>query len=921
MRNRSGKGRLLSGVVMAVAVEMVAPAAMAQTVPSPAVDAADADATQQTASESLTSDIVVNGRRQRTALDEERNAIATIDIVTTGDVAINSQTGVADLAKALPGVSVSRDQGRNQSATGEAQFVSIRGFDTSYNAYTLDGLRLPQTAGNTRAISLNLFSPFAIGGIAVDKTPGAAKDSDAIAGIVDLRSPTAFDFSKSFTRARVLGQGAQLALDHKMEGMGGAIGLDAARRFGSAGQFGVYVAGYYEERANTAESTAVQNDYKAANRTTDTVRTVLANGGALAADGVQWNFYNNRIKRYGATGSFDFRSESFDAFARVNYATYLNTNTMNQTALRNELTRGQTNPNGGSYNAAGVYTPLGINPASYFRTEDVEQELLSTQIGAKWHHDGFTASLEGAYADGRFDQPRRIEAAFRGIAYNGAAGNTGASTEGVVVDLSDNRSPRPVLSQGAIAYVGSLDRPTQLYVQAGYDYLSEVKKTVKGSVGWEGEGLISSVSVGGLYEDSDRDGRSLAPDATRYRFLTPLQAGTVQGPSISQYLGTVLTDFLSYYPARPIKVLERSQLDSQVTQFVNYAALSATTINQGLLKGVEKRKAVYATATLKAGNLEVMPGIRYEDNDFTARFYSLGNLVNAGRKYDHVDPSLLASWKPDSRIVVRGAIRSSYSRPAFGLLAGPTTTSDPSGGFVTVTRPNPDLKPVEAWSYDAGLDYYGGVGRYFQIALYYKDLKNILVPSGTRSVGTDGGTDANGNRIILLQTANGRSGNAKGVEVSGRYTLGDLVGGGVLGNFGFGGNVTYQQTRATYQVAANDIRTTNLPQAPDLIYNAEVFYAGGGLRTNLWYNYTSRILATVQDSQPDIYVQPVGELNLGLAYEVTANLEVGFAARNLLNQHTYWATVGKEKTYISNDRNGGYMKTGRVFQFSLTMKM
>lgn len=923
---RSSKGRLLAGVVMAVAVEWAAPSAMAQTAAGSAAASAastdgQADADAQTASESLTSDIVVNGRRQRTALDEERNAIATVDIITTGDVAINSQTGVADLAKALPGVSVSRDQGRNQSATGEAQFVSIRGFDTSYNAYTLDGLRLPQTAGNTRAISLNLFSPFAIGGIAADKTPGAAKDADAIAGIVDLRSPTAFDFSKSFTRARVLAQGAQLALDRGQKGMGGAVGIDMARRFGSAGQFGVYVAGYYEERANAAESTAVQNDYKATNLTTNSVRTVLANGGGLTADGIQWNFYNNQIKRYGATGSFDYRGETVEAFARVNYATYFNTNTMNQTALRNELTRGQTNPNGGAYNAAGVYTPLGINPASYFRTEDVEQELLSTQIGAKWHHNGFTASLEGAYADGRFDQPQRIEAAFRGIAYNGAAGNTGASSEGVIVDLSDVRSPRPVLSSGANAYVGSLDRPTQLYIQQGYDYLSETKKTVKGSIGWEGEGLLASASVGGLYEDSDRTGRSLQPDATRYRFLTPLQAGTVQGPTVSQYFGDVLTNFLSYYPARPIKVLSRNQLNSQASQYVNVAAVPAATINQGLLQGNETRKAVYGTATLKAGTFEVMPGLRYEDNDFTARFYSGANLVNASRKYDFLAPSLLASWKPDDRFVVRGAVRRSYSRPAFSLLAGPTTTSDPSGGFVTVTRPNPDLKPVEAWSYDAGVDYYGGVGRYFQIALYYKDLKNILVPSGTRSVGTDGGTDANGNRIILLQTANGLSGNAKGVEVSGRFTLGDMVGGGFLGNFGVGGNLTYQKTRATYQIAANDIRTTSLPQAPDLIYNAEIFYAGGGLRTNLWYNYTGRILATVQDSQPDIYVQPVGELNFGLAYEVTANLEMGVAMRNLLDQHTYWATVGPDETYISNDRNGGYMKTGRVFQFSLTMKM
>lgn len=89
----------------------------------------------------------------------------------------------------------------------------------------------------------------------------------------------------------------------------------------------------------------------------------------------------------------------------------------------------------------------------------------------------------------------------------------------------------------------------------------------------------------------------------------------------------------------------------------------------------------------------------------------------------------------------------------------------------------------------------------------------------------------------------------------------------------------------------------------------------------MWYNHTGRILAAVQDSQPDIYVQPISELNLGLAFEVTDNLELGVSARNVLDQHTYWATVGKSTKYISNDRNGGYMKTGRVFQFSLTMKM
>ncbi|WP_242119361.1 TonB-dependent receptor [Sphingomonas lacusdianchii] len=914
----------LSGAVTTLAVAALLPAsARAQDVPA---------AEPQTASESLTDDIVVNGRRQRTALNEEQAAIATIDIVTTGDVAIHSQTGIADLAKMLPGVSVSRDQGRNQSATGEAQFVTIRGFDTGYNAYTLDGLRLPQTSGNNRAISLNLFSPFAIGAIVTDKTPGAAKDADSIAGIVDLRTPTAFDFAQSFTRARVLGQVAGLALDREQEAFGGAIGLDAARRFGSDGQFGVYLAGYYEERGNAAESTAVQNDYKTTNFDVGTPR---ANANALSADGVQWNFYNNKIKRYGATGSFDFRGDAIELFARVNYATYLNTNTMNQTGLRNEVTSGQSsgNPlrtlaNGSTtraYNAAGVYTPQGVNPASYFRTEDIEQELFSAQVGAKAHWNGFTAALQGAYADGRFDQPTRIEAAFRGIAYNGTATNTGAATEGVVVDLSDPKSPRPVLSAGATRYVSSLDRPTQIYVQRGYDYLSETKKTLKGSIGWSGDSVLSSVEVGGLYEDADRSGRSLAPDNTRYRFLTPLQSGTVQGPSINQYLGYVLTDFLDYYPARPIKVLSRAQLDAQVRGYVDPMVIAANTLNAGLLSGNEQRKALYGTATVKFGNLEVMPGVRYEDNGFNARYFLNDadgtRFVNAGRDYDHLDPSLLAAWKPSDRITVRAAARSSYARPAFDLLAGPTRiTRDPgrNNAIIAISQPNPDLKPVQAWSYDAGVDFQAGVGRYFQFAAYYKDLSNFVVTTATRTAGEtiDG--------IVYTRPINGGGGTAKGVEASGRFTVGDMVDSSFLGNFGVGGNITYQQTEASYVIPLNGVRTTRtsaLPQAPDLIYNADVFYAGGGFRTNLWYNYTGRILAAVQDSQPDIYVQPVGELNFGAAYEVTDNLEIGVSARNLLDQYTYWATVGKGETYISNDRNGGYLKTGRVFQFSLTMKM
>ncbi len=919
VRRRRLRSSIVARLLGCSALALAAPAVAQDRAP-----AADVDTTGRTTSEVLTGDIVVNGRRDRSALAEERNAPGVVDIVTTGDVAINSQTNITDLARRLPGVSVARDQGRNQSATGETQYATIRGLDAAFNAYTLDGVRLPQTAGTARAISLNLFSPFAIGGLVVDKTPGAARDADAIAGIVDLRTPSAFDFSTDFTRGRVLAQGAGLALDRDQEAWGGALGIDAARRFGSAQQFGVYIAGYYEERANAAESTAVQNDYKTTRFGADTAR---ANGDALSADGVQWNFYNNRIKRYGASGALDMRTASVDLYARVNYATYRNTNTMNQTGLRNELTSGQTSPNPNragnrNYDAAGVYTPVGVNPASYFRTEDVEQELFSAQLGAKAHWNGFTAALEGAYADGRFDQPSRIEAAFRGVSYGNAA-QSGTATEAWGVDLSNPRSPRPVISQGAQNYVASLDRPTQLYVQQGFDFLGEKKKTLRASIGHDGDGVLRRIEIGGLYEDADRTGRSLQPDVTRYRFRTALQAGTVTGPTINEYLGYVLKDFLDYYPVRPLKVLSRAQLDSQARLLVPSIVVPQATINQGLLTGDEQRKALYATATLTAGTFELVPGIRYEANSYDARFWqgqdAAARFVDGGRDYDHLDPSLLAAWRPNARFVVRGAVRSSYARPAFDQLAGPTRrTGEATDTQVTITAPNPDLKPVEAWSYDLGVEYYGGTGRYAQLAVYHKDLKNILVPTGTRSF-AQGSQQVGGQTVVLVRPANGRSGTVTGIEASGRFTLGDMVASRLLSGIGVGGNVTWQKTDATYQIAADDLRTTRLPQAPNLIYNAELFYAAGPVRANLWYNYTGKLLTTVQDSQPDIYVQPLKELNAGIAFAATDHLEIGVSARNLLDQAAYWTTAGSSQRYIAPDRNGGYMKTGRVFQLSLTM--
>jgi TonB-dependent receptor len=868
-------------------------------------------------------EVVVLGVNDRSLEGEEEQVVGTLDVVQTGDVALQSQTNIADLAKQLPGVSISHDQGRNQSATGEAQYASIRGFETGFNAYTLDGLRLPQTAGgSTRAISLNLFSPFAIGGIVADKTPGADRDADAIAGIIDLRTPSAFDFADGFVRTRLLTQIAQRALQQGQEGVGGAAGVDMAQRFGNDGQFGIYLAGYYERRANVAESVATQNPYK----TTLEGADGRAEGTELSADGIQWNFFNSEIERYGASGSLDFRSEPVDLYARVNWARYDNTNTMDQTGLRNELVSGQTNPNGGAYNDAGVFTPLGINPAHYFRVEDVEQELFSAQLGGRVRAGRMSFGLAGSYADGRLDQPTSHTAAFRGIPYINTPGQMGAAQEGLQIDLSNPKWPQAILSPGAAEYVASLQRPQQYYVQSYQNYLSEDKLTFKGDVDWTGDGVLAQVKLGGLWERSERAGRTLDSGSLRYRFQTDLYSGTVPGLPLSQFPGEVLDNFMGHQTPRPIKLVNRAAIEDQVRRYVNFAGLTASEINTGLLDGEEKRAAVFANATLriendKIGTIEIVPGIRYEDNSYSARYWledaDGDRFVNAGRDYDHIDPSLLAVWRAPGGWTVRGAARRSYSRPAFNQLAGPTSVERDAitDEIISISSPNPNLKPVEAWNFDAGVEYRAGPNRWFQLAAYYKDLKNVIVPTATR----EGGNTVDG--IIYYTPYNGLGGSAKGIEASFRFALGDWVSNPWLGGFGLGGNITVQDTEVTYQLDETEVRTGSLPEAPGLIANAQLFYDHGPLRAQLWYNHIGRRLISVEDALPDIYAQPLDELNFGIAYSLNDHLELGFSARNLTDAPSYYTTIGKSTRYISHDRSGGYLKVGRIFQASLTMKM
>lgn len=883
--------------------------------------------------------IVVTGKRLRAdALQAQQNSRSVANIVSGEELRAQPQTNLADLLTRLPGISASVDQSRNQAATGESQYVTIRGLDSSYNAYAINGVRMAQTDRASRSVSMNLLSPFGLAMVAVDKAPGANADGDAIAGSIDFRTQSAFDFDRPLTRIFVQGEANGRAIARDQKALGGMAQAEIARKTPD-GRFGIYVNGYYGDKNTAGESTAMQRDPEILNR--NIPGTIRANPDNIYARGVQWNFYRSQIKRYGGNVTLDYRGGGTDLYLRGTYGAFDIDSVQSQSSLRRELVGAQTNPylialrgpagfqvnpnSNGDYDALGMRHDFGMMPGQYFRTEDSRQSLLTLKAGGTTRTDALRLDYSGGYSRGRQVYPQRIQAAFYGFPYIGTTNQAGVAQFELVTTI-DGHDPRVLLTPAATAYVTDLGNTRQWYVESGREYARESKWEARADLSWT-LAAHTTIEAGAKYERATRDTNSIATDGeTRYK-MEVSGNGYIRnddrpfwspgGLTSSAFPGTVLDGFMGRGAQVPIKLFDTGTLRGLAADLS--VPISTDTLRKNELGGTEQRVAGYVMAHVGDGALTILPGVRFEHNSFDARYFQRdnGTLIPAGsgRSYNELLPSLLVDYRPDDRLVLRGAVRKSYARPAFDQLVGPTVvTRDTNGTIIGLSQPNPDLKPVRAINLDLNADYYDHAGGVFQVAGYYKALTNVIFATGTTNAGSDqnafsGTVSQNGIDVQTLN--NGGKGHVLGLELAARKQFVMLP--GFWQGFGVGGNVTLQTTRADLTVSATDQRRLDLPRAPGVLFNAELFYAGPTLSASLAYRYGGVQLVEVRGNRPDVYAQPSRQMNLSASYTLPNGLKLGAAVQNLLDDYAYWATYGRNKRVLSADRRGGYVEAGRTY--------
>jgi TonB-dependent receptor len=904
------------------------------------------------------SDIVVTGSQlsNQTSIADKKAAIGVIDILSADDLGKLPDASVADSLSRIPGVSTIVNQD-----TGEGQYVTIRGLAGTYNAYSINGVRVAQTDPATRDVSLNLLPPNGLAAVTVAKTQTPDMDGDAIAGAIDFRTPTAFDFKGKDTVLRLYGAGGfnDRALQaHEAAGAAQAQ-VDFAKKFDDD-RFGVYVSADYG--LSHGEGQEVENDgewepyhWKANN-------DEPIDYNSLQLPGIDLDYRRLKQTRIGGNFSFDYHGDNTKLYLRGQYAQLKlrGTNDTTEYNAQDDTPRlDQVNPNdtglaqpGSSITGTTVIDGVTYPVYNYTTSQIVDADMdgritghdavaggdtgywsLNGRSGV-WDPQSFLFGREDEVIDnnqylGTLDAGGHSDFGRLHLDYDASLSiGKQSSPDDYSIEYdnefsapltwteSDPRFPHPntTAAANAVQYDPSLLNLDGAELEKSYQ--RDTKFALKLDARYDFGGILDYVKFGGKYTQSKRHyvDRTLFDgdfSGTRLDGLNLAQSGLIQ-KTVDSTLGGRY-----YYGA----VYSRQAMINAINAAI--AAQGYDTDPEDVYGqttwSTEKVYAGYALANFKLGDLTVVAGGRFEHRDTINKFYDDSEIDTSGDDdtvspppptldttktgYSVFLPSITATFRPNDKLVYRAAVWTGYSAPDFDYLSGAeTVTRAANGDILSISKGNPDLKAARALNLDASAEYYPDHTSMVSIAGFYKRIKHFIF---TNDDSVD--ADTNSGIIDISQPKNGNTAHLYGIEFDVIKSFQGLI--APFDGFGVEANVTAQHSRAD---SGNPDYPNAIPlvDAPSLLYNLALTFQKYGFDTKLSYSWRGKYIEQLRDNGIAKWVQPNKSLDLHIRYNVNQHFAVDFEASNLMNDWKYYTTRGPDPSYQKD-----YMEPGRNFMW------
>lgn len=890
--------------------------------------------------------IIVRGVRGSIArsVDLKKNASTVQDSISALELGVFPDDNVADSLAHITGVAISRTAG------GEGQYVSVRGLGPEYTLTTFNGRTLA-TDGASRDFAYDVLPSDVISGADVIKGAEASLTEGAIGGLVNLRSASPFDRVGLNGVVRLQGD-YNLMSEYAGVKFSGVVSNTFADD-----TLGVMLGVVLERRKDRTDVAGNDGGWTRNPDPNDESWGGNAWGGNIDPNG------NGVLDpdEYGLIGLGQFRVGSIleekrrRAFtAKVEWRP-TDTFTLTLDGLKTKLDSPQVGFQQSYYTlfAPGRWSNIQIQDGivtSFDMTNPDPELALNPELlnqttyrvvdtdlygaNAKWEATDNLTLTADVYrsSSSRYSGGQDSYVVLRMNQPNSASFTLNDSAvPDVDVAFDDGRDLIDGLADGAF---GPSDFNTH-YFSLGGDNIDDKITGLSFGGDWSTlMGPLESVLFGVTYNSREKSrelvNNSLTGGADYYSGNYAINVGDLGGNVISRSLA--LPNFMSGVDA----AFPRSFLSFDVPGYIDalqayngtprpgggtYDFSAAAPVWNPLqsYRVTEDTLAAYVQANLEGPSWRGNVGVRMVNTKTTAQAWDakiLDIIENGAFNYTAVydDPSEVTQdsdytyFLPSANLAIDlidnlrlrlGAART-MARPSVETLAPTNTTESVSWGeFTQVYGGNADLKPYQADQFDVSLEWYFAPTSIFNIAGFYKHIKNQITTSW--EPGVDIGVP--GYLFNIIRPINGDYAKVKGIEVGLQHLLEN--GFGVRGQFTRNWSKSY---------VGDEVRP--LEGIAPSVYSLSLLYEKGPLSLAVTADHTDAFTTAVNvlGEGYNEKADSITWMTAHISYDISDRISLSLDGQNLLDS---------EQTYSINGNpllSQGYYRYGRSVKLSASYR-
>lgn len=876
---------------------------------------------------------------QARAINQQRTADAMVNITSEEMFGETTDNNIAKALQRIPGISANSD-----GSTEIPRYINIRGFDATLNSVQLNGARLPTTNDGTSGISspargfaLDDLPANSITNIEIVKSPTPDMDGDAVGGIVNLITKSAFDRGGRIIEFKA---GADyVALRDKIVPHFelGYANLLMEDRLGVR-----FDLSYY--KGDEGFDNIDYDWLPLAPNLPSNLPLGLSDSSVFAHEDTEYNNYFIERTRYGISASIDYKvNDTTTIYFRPVYTTEERVEDDRRFHKIMDNDHARAAPTTAVSGTSFADTPIGsfYNAARgrAVKTSDTSGTYSTyTSVSRLAGRTTLLPNGNGRGSVGYRQNLNQIDPDFYSVDFGGAselAALSGDLKWGFFYSEANRPEIRDSVRFDRNAMQWAYDRPEMLrpdyrtiggpdpYVmptRGAADYFinpssSNLLRTYRDTTEtvWQAKVDFSMAftpvtDIQGTFKSGLKI-RSMEREHDRLFFNYRLASfATYDFASYLKESSDTVSDFrMGYHPDTARILQEASSGNAAYTRDTGNARLVQNLASD--YQATEDSYEGYLMGVFDVGSkLQLITGVRAEQTKFEADTprYDINNpgmnnhaaeMDSRSSDYTQILPGVHLRYEAKNNIVFRAAYTHTYARPSFRELIAVTTLDDVNN---VITTGNPDLEPYKSENWDVSWEYFGKKASYFQAALFHKKVWGQVLETGETLTGVSSfnGLPLNSSETYTVTTfSNQHDSRNMGIELVGRYRFVYMP--APFDGFYLDGSITYTDSDGRYA----DRPGEKLPTygGSELLYFAGIGYQKDRIAVLLSYRYRSEYLEGLEnvDRQnrafglaPNVGDDWWGEekyVNLETSYRVAKNFRVYCNISNL-NEFTNYST-------------------------------